>query len=51
MFNVFPLLMWLPFLDYQWQELVILQIFGLIITIIVIRNAVIRKRNYDNGYK
>ncbi len=51
MFNFFPILLWLPFIPFPWQDALILQVFGIIITLVVIRNAVVRKRNYDNEYK
>ena len=51
MFNLFPILLWLPFIPFPWQNALMLQVFGIIITLVIIRNAVVRKRNYDNEYK
>ena len=38
-------------LNNYWPESCLIEIFALVISFIIIRNAKIRKRNYDNGYK
>lgn len=50
-FNLAGFCSWLAWYPEQWKGPLFFTLFGLFITGVVIHNAKIRKRNYDNDYK
>ncbi|MBE6445642.1 MAG: hypothetical protein E7019_06330 [Alphaproteobacteria bacterium] len=50
-FHFYAIVMWFIYYPKNWKGPIFFSILALVMTFIVIRNAKIRKRNYDNGYK